>query len=208
MAQALETNIACQGQTEPAGGGEGGATSFTELTDAPEAIAPNGVVYGNDAGDGLLMSDIISINENGVFQIIENGDSGIAVTASGAGGFSVAAVGGGGASVTADGDGGLVLRADGAGGAQLSGNGDGGVLVSGNGVGGAKVRSHGEDANVSIYFVGEGEDPIGINLSLTGAGSPRLRVNGAVAVATQEVLVAGVGTLVFTHGILTGFTPV
>lgn len=32
-----------------------------------------------------------------------------------------------------------------------------------------------------------------------------LSINGQTAVATQEVLVAGVGTLTFTHGILTGF---
>jgi hypothetical protein len=35
-----------------------------------------------------------------------------------------------------------------------------------------------------------------------------LKINTETAVATQEVLIAGVGTMTFTHGLLTGFVPV
>lgn len=43
-----------------------------------------------------------------------------------------------------------------------------------------------------------------VSLILDGA----LKINNAPTVASQSVLVAGVGTLEFTHGLLTGFTPV
>ena len=35
-----------------------------------------------------------------------------------------------------------------------------------------------------------------------------LKVNSSTALATQEVIIPTVGTLTFTHGLLTGFTPV
>jgi hypothetical protein len=170
--------------------GGDGAAEFTSLDDAPGTITPMGVVVGNDAGTALRMSDIISINENGVFQIIENGDSGIAVAAHGAGGFSV----------LANGDGGVTLSSAGGPGASTLRGGEGGVTV-------ACI----EDAQVSINGTGDS----GVVINGTGAyglalnaGGPGLSINSEVAVPTQSVLVAGVGTMVFTHGILTSFTPV
>jgi hypothetical protein len=177
------------GLPSASGGGEGGVTEFTALEDAPASITPMGVVVGNDAGTALRMSDIISINENGVFQITENGDSGIAVTANGAGGFSVGAGGAGGIVMSANGGpegGGLTL------------NSSSGVTLR------STVDAEAEDQGGGVLISSNSVDN-GIKLALTG-GAP-LKVNSDTAVASQSVLVAGVGTLVFTHGILTGFTP-
>jgi hypothetical protein len=144
----------------PLGGGGGGVDTFTALTDAPQSITPNAVVVGNDAGNGLLMSDIISINENGVFQIVENTDAGVAITTSGGGGFSVAANGSGGISLASNdggvhllassdaaveiigsGGGGVQIAAQGTGGGYVQADGAGGLFVSGNGAGGLTLRA-------------------------------------------------------------------
>ena len=172
----------------PVGGD--GATEFTALEDAPASITPTGVVVGNDDGTALRMSNIISINENGVFQIVENGASGVAITTDGTGGFSVGA----------HGDGGISLDAA---------PGPGGVTIDG-GEAGVLIRCL-EDVQVVIQ--GSADSGVAINasgaygLSINVPASPGLAINGATAVASQSVLVAGVGTLEFTHGILTSFTP-
>lgn len=53
---------------------EGGASAFTELSDAPETIVPRGVVVGNNAGDALVMTDLITIGGGGNAVLISAGN--------------------------------------------------------------------------------------------------------------------------------------
>ena len=76
----------------------------------------------------------------------------------------------------------------------------GNVFINGGETGGG---------NITMTTFGSGV----IDLDASDGGNVSIKVsdtliiNNLDAVVSQSVLVAGVGTLVFTHGILTGFTP-
>lgn len=83
------------------------------------------------------------------------------------------------------------------------GDGGGNVVVQGGTNGGNIMLTAGDNGgriDLHAFAGGDGTVSIKVGDSLT--------INDLDAVASQSVLVAGVGTLVFTHGILTGFTPV
>jgi hypothetical protein len=92
---------------------------------------------------------------------------------------------------------GILLMATG-GPAELRATGDGVASLKhqGAGTGGVDISAAG-DWGVTIS--GETVDITATTLTLNGGGE--------TAVASQSVLVAGVGTMVFTNGILTSFTP-
>lgn len=85
------------------------------------------------------------------------------------------------------------------------------VLLTGGPGGGNVIVDGGSDGgNIMMTVDGGGR----IDLDASDGGNVNIKVgdtliiNNIDAVVSQSVLVAGVGTLVFTHGILTGFTPV
>lgn len=137
------------------GGASEGASSFTDLDDAPDVLLPGGMVCGDADGTALQIIDEIRIDENGDL-VLETESS-------------------------------IYLQATDQ--MQLSANGEGGLELTSS-----------SDAGVRVVCY----DGAGFIVSLQ---SGTFRMNGQTAVASQSVLVAGVGTMVFTHGVLTGFTP-
>lgn len=105
------------------------------------------------------------------------------------------------------GNGGLIYISGG----DSAGGSGGSVSITGGSSGstGAQVSVGGGDlagftgAAVQIVTGQNGEQVYGPLNLVAGA----ISINSIPAVATQEVLVAGVGTLTFTHGLLTNFVP-
>lgn len=197
-------------------GGGGGAAAFTDLTDVPAAYTDQGgrVVVVNPSEDGLA-TDPAELGH--VF--LQAGDSDDASVIGGTDGghaFLQGGAGGGDANVYGGNDGGSVNIQAGPNGGSVNINGavDGGPieLVAGDGdtdggavsvTAGAGGSGAGGDVTLTA---GAGTTDGNIALNLEAGGT--LKINAETAVATQSVLVAGVGTMTFTHGILTGFTPV
>lgn len=115
------------------GGEGGGATTFTELADAPDVITPNAVVCGNADGSGLIGSPLLVVSDGSVFAAAaaDTGTGGGAVNLfGGASSLASGEAGGvtvnGGNSSDPTGIGGNVQLAVGTGGAA-----DGNILLTG-----------------------------------------------------------------------------
>jgi hypothetical protein len=88
------------------------------------------------------------------------------------------------------------------------------VLLTGGPDGGNVIVQGGSNGGNIMLTAGDNSGRIDLHAFAGGSGMVSIKVGDALtindldAVASQSVLVAGVGTLVFTHGLLTSFTPV
>lgn len=175
-----------------------GASAFTDLTDAPPSYpegADGRVVTVNAGGDALIFSGLATVHPTEGISLVSE-----------AGGVNIEGDDNGGISLLTEGP--FAITSAGATRFDITGSGAGGMRIQATAVEGAGIAIEATAAS-SGGIVLSGADGTQITMDSDGlglhVGTGTLEIEGSVGVATQVVVIPGVGTMTFTHGILTSY---